>query len=171
MRIEDFLSHSVEKTNLKNAKKQSRHFTPTEPAPARDKVTISQEAREAQRLGVDLKESAKEAQKSDNKYFTEKKAETETEQRLKMEFKAFMDEAMGRVIKGPKSPEEKLEELTEKMKKLKSQLSDVMTDESISENVKSNRAQALNAQINAVQKQIDAVGEELAAMAEEQGAA
>jgi uncharacterized protein (UPF0147 family) len=171
MRVEDFLTHSIEKTNLDNARKQSQQFTPAAPEVMGDKVSISWEAREAQKNGVDLTEAAQEAQKITNEYFTGKKVETEAAQTLKMEFKSFMDVAMGRVIGGPKSPEEKLEELTEKMKKLKSQLSDVMTDTSMPENVKNNRAQALTTQISAVQKEIDAVGEQVAAMVAEQGAA
>lgn len=141
MRIEDFLNQSISSKQLTDYQKQPEAGTFSLPG-AEDSVTISPEAREAQKNGG---------------YFTEVENTTEA----KIAFKHYMDQATGRVPSPPKSPEEKLKELAEKLKKLQAKLSDVVTDESLSDSVKTNRMSSLNAQINQVHAEMAEVGKEL----------
>ncbi len=161
MRIEDILTQSISTKNLKN--QRQREEAPVAFAPPRDTVTISQAARDAQKNGVDLTRAARESQQQEggSAGFTGQK--TEADNPLRAQFKTFMDKALNRgVAGGGKSPEEKMEELTEKLKKLKTRLSEVMTDDSLSEDVRSSRMEAINSQIKAVQEQIDQLGREMA---------
>ncbi len=165
MRIEDILSQSIDTKNLKNSRKQAQPaaLATTETRP--DTVTISRAAKDAQKNGVDLTRAAREAQQQQGSAgFTAQRAEADNP--LKTQFKAYMDKALNRgVVGGAKTPEEKMEELAEKLKKLKTRLSEVMTDASLPENVKSSRMEAINSQIKAVQEQIDQLGKEMAAAA------
>ncbi|UQZ88181.1 hypothetical protein C4J81_02725 [Deltaproteobacteria bacterium Smac51] len=149
MRIEDFLSQSIDTKNLKKYQKQPEAATFSLPEGQQDTVTISQQAREAQQSGG---------------YFT-KQAELNSQAR--MEFKAYMDQATGRVPSAPKTPEEKIKELTEKIKKLQSQLSEVMTDSSLTAETRSMQSESINSQINALQAQIDQIGKDMASEAAE----
>lgn len=163
MRIDDILSQSIDTRNLKNSRKQAQRAALAAAETRRDTVTISQAAKDAQKSGVNLTRAAREArQQQGGAGFTAPKAEADNP--LKAKFKTYMDKALNRgVIGGGKSPKEKMEELTEKLKTLKTQLSDVMTDASLPENVKSSRMEAINSQIKAVQEQIDQLGKEMAA--------
>lgn len=147
MRIEDFLNQSISAKQLSSNRKQPEAATFSLPDRT-DSVSISQEAREAQQ--------------SRGGYFT---ATQETSE-AKLAFKHYMDQATGRVPSPPKSPEEKLKELAEKLKKLQAQLSDVVADESLSDQVKTNRMETLNAQINQVHAQMGEVAKEIGEQAE-----
>lgn len=146
MRIEDILNQSVSAKQLNNYKKQPEAAVFSLPERS-DSVSISPEAREAQQNGG---------------YFTATRETSEA----RLAFKQYMDQATGRVPSAPKSPEEKLKELAEKLKKLQSQLSDVAADESLPDQVKSNRMQTLNAQISQIHAQMAEVGKEIGEQAE-----
>lgn len=146
MRIEDFLNQSISAKNLSSYRKQPEAATFSLPE-RNDTVSISPEAREAQKGGG---------------YFTEKQETSEA----KIAFKHYMDQATGRVPSPPKSPEEKLKELAEKLKKLQTKLSDVMADQSLSDSVKNNQAESLNAQINQVHAEMAEVAKEIGDQAE-----
>lgn len=141
MRIEDLLNQSISSTQLTGYRKQTEAATFSLPG-AEDSVTISPEARDAQKNGS---------------YFTEVENTTEA----KIAFKHYMDQATGRVPSAPKSPEEKLKELAEKLKKLQAKLSDVAADDSLSDSAKANRMTTLNAQISQVHAEMAEVGKEL----------
>lgn len=141
MRIEDFLNQSISAKNLNSYRKQSEAATFSLPE-RNDSVSISQEAREAQKNGG---------------YFTE----TQETSEAKIAFKHYMDKATGRVPSGPKSPEEKLKELAEKLKKLQTRLSDVMANQGLSDAAKSNQVESLRAQIEQVQTEMAEVAKEI----------
>jgi|GEM_PF-5931367 hypothetical protein len=147
MRIEDFLNQSISAKQLNSYRKQPEAATFSLPE-RNDAVSISQEAREAQQSG--------------GGYFTR----TQEASEAKLAFKSYMDQATGRVPSAPKTPEEKLKELTEKLKKLQTQLSDVMADGSLSDQVRTNRMETLNAQINQVHAQMSEVAKEVGEQAE-----
>lgn len=161
MQIEDFLSHSIEKTNLNNARKQSKAeaFVPVSPPAPTDKVTLSSAAKDMQQNGTDLKQAARFAQKN-GAYGAAPQAEPENQ--AKLQFKNYMDKALNRgVAGGGKTLEEKIEEQTEKIKKLKVQLAEVMADTDLPENVKNYRMQSINSQIKAAEATLDQLGKEL----------
>lgn len=147
MRIEDFLNQSISAKQISNSQKKPEAAIFSLPERT-DSVSISQEAREAQQSG--------------SGYFTRAQETSEA----KLAFKHYMDQATGRVPSAPKSPEEKLKELAEKLKKLQTQLSDVVADESLSDQVKTNRMETLNAQINQVHAQMGEVAKEIGEQAE-----
>lgn len=171
MRIEDIFTQAVNTKNLRAQQKQveDNAYVPVEPV--RDTVTISRAVAEARQSGVDLARAAKEAQAQDRQKKQDGNAAPDPAEGAaemspaRQAFKAYMDKATGRVPSPPKTPEEKLEELAEKMKKLKNQLSEVMSDTSMPENVKSSRMETINSQIKATQEQIDQIGKEMAEQA------
>lgn len=165
MQIEDFLSHSIEKTRLNTSRKGARAeaFVPVEAPAAKDTVTFSAAAKELRQNGTDLKQAARFAQKN-GAYGAASQAEPESQ--TKLQFKTYMDKALNRgVAGGPKTPEEKIKEASEKIKQLRVRLAEVMTDQSIPENVKTSRSQAIESQIKAAQEIIDQVGKEVAEQA------
>lgn len=148
MRIEDFLNQSISAKQLSNYAKQPEAAAFSLPESRSDSVSISQEGREAQQSG--------------GAFFTD----TQETSEAKIAFKHYMDQAAGRVPSAPKSPEEKLKELAEKLKKLQTQLSDVVADESLPDQVKTSRMETLNAQINQVHAQMGEVAKEIGEQAE-----
>lgn len=100
-------------------------------------------------------------------YFTKSAAEPS---QATLQFKAYMDKVTGRTPSAPKSPEEKLKELSEKLKKLQTRLSDTLSDKSLGDSAKSNQVAVLSAQIAQVQAQMSEVIKEMSQSAETDGA-
>lgn len=149
MRLEDLLNQTYATKRLTSYQKvpESAAFG-TVQKQAQDRVSISSEAKAAQQ----------EQLRQGGGYFTNSAQEPSE---LMLTFKAYMDKVTGRVPSMPKTPEEKIKELTEKIKKLQTQLSEVMADESLSGSVKSNRIITLNAQINEAYARLTELGKEM----------
>lgn len=142
MRIEDLIEQGYVKIR-KSPKLEVVPFTLTDPKNPAD-------------LSLKTKAGEQEPQTGGG-YFTASPEANEA----RLAFKSYMDKITGREPSMPKTPEEKMEELAERIKKLQGRLSEVIADESLSDEAKSNQVTTLTAQINEAYAQLTEISKEL----------
>ena len=142
MRIQDLLEQGY----IKLSRPKRLEVTPFTLTEKKDTVSISAEAKAAQQ------------QQPGGGYFANSVQELSE---ARQAFKAYMDQATGRVVSSPRTPEEKMKELSEQIKKLQGQLSEVMSSESLSDSVKTDRINSLTAQINEAYARLTEISREI----------